>query len=85
MERVMLTLPMDLLTALDQQAKQKRTNRSQMVRQVLREWLNQQQRKEFEALLAEEYRAMADESVVVVNDSLSAQSAAAEGGWSWNE
>lgn len=85
MERVMLTLPLDLLQALDMAARRLGRKRSQVVRQVLQEWLEQQRQQEFEALLAEGYQAMAQETAAISLESLPLQAAAGEGVWRWDE
>ena len=85
MERVMLTLPPALLEAVDAAARRQGKKRSQVVRQALQDWLERQQRQEFEALLAEGYQALAQETAAVASDSLPAQAAAAEGISRWDE
>ena len=85
MEKVMLTMPVDLLQVVDTQAQNSRQNRSQFVRRVLREWIEQQRQKEFEVLLAEGYQAMAQESAAIAAENLRAQTAAAEGVWHWDD
>jgi metal-responsive CopG/Arc/MetJ family transcriptional regulator len=77
MERVMLTLPADLLQAVDTAARRLGQKRSQLVRQLLQDWLKQQQQQEFEALLAEGYRAMAQEAAAIASESLLLQTAVA--------
>ncbi|MFH1636340.1 MAG: ribbon-helix-helix protein, CopG family [Chloroflexota bacterium] len=81
----MLTMPVDLLQVVDAQAQHSRQNRSQFVRRVLREWIEQQRQKEFEVLLAEGYQAMAQESTAIAAENLIAQTAAAEGVWRWDD
>ena len=85
MERVMLTLPSDLLEDVDALARRMGRNRSQLVRQALRELLERRQHQEFEALLAEGYQAMAKETAALVSESIAWQSAATEGIWDWDE
>jgi metal-responsive CopG/Arc/MetJ family transcriptional regulator len=85
MERVMLTLPPDLLQAVDTVARRQGKKRSQVVRQALQDWLEQQRQQEFEALLAEGYQALAQEAAATVSDSLPLQAAATEGVWRWDD
>jgi len=81
----MVTLPPDLVEAVDAAARRIRKKRSHIVRQALREWLERQRREQFEALLAEGYQAMAREAAAVSAESLLVQAAAAEGVWRWDE
>lgn len=85
MERVMLTMPADLLQAVDLMARQMGQKRSQVVRQVLQEWLERQRQREFEALLAEGYQATAQQVAVTASEFSLLQSAATEGVWNWDE
>ncbi len=85
MERVMLTMPADLLQVVDSQAQHRKQNRSQFVRHVLREWLERQRQIEFEALLAEGYQTMAQENRAIVVESVPTQAAAIDGAWHWDE
>ncbi len=85
MERVMLTLPLDLLQPVDTLAQRMGRKRSHVVRQALQDWLERQQQQEFEALLAEGYQAMAQEAAAIASESLSLQAAADEGVWRWDE
>lgn len=85
MERVMLTLPADLLQAVDTAARRLGQKRSQVVRQLLQDWLERQRQQEFEALLAEGYQAIAREAAGIASESLPLQDNAAEGVWRWDE
>lgn len=85
MQRVMLTLPQDLLTEVDAAARHLGKKRSQVVRLALHDWLQRMRREEFEAHLAEGYQALAEQSTVAVADSLPAQEAAAAGLWQWDD
>lgn len=85
MERVMLTLPADLLQAVDTAARRLGQKRSQVVRQLLQDWLERQRQQEFEALLAEGYQAIAREAAGITSESLPLQATAAEGVWRWDE
>jgi uncharacterized protein YcaQ len=59
--------------------------RGRVARRVLRGLLKRQRKREFEALLAEGYQEMAQETGAMVSESLSLQAAAAEGLWRWDE
>ena len=85
MERVMLTLPAELLEAVDTMARHQGKKRSEVVRQALRELLERQRQQEFEAALAEGYQALAEQVATSVRDSLPLQAAAVEGVWRWDE
>jgi metal-responsive CopG/Arc/MetJ family transcriptional regulator len=85
MERVMLTLPPELLGAVDEAARRLGHNRSQVVRQALAEWLARRERQEFEALLTQGYQELAEHASSEIGDWLSPQVAAAEGVWRWDE
>lgn len=85
MERVMLTLPPELLLAVDAAARQLGEKRSHVVRQALEQWLELRRREQFEALLAEGYQAMAQAASARAAESLFLQAAAAEGVWHWDE
>jgi len=85
MERVMITLPNPLLGTVDEMARRLAENRSQFVRQALLERLERLRQQEFEALLAEGYQVMAEETAAIAQESLPLQTAAAERAWQWNE
>ena len=89
MERVVVTLPPELLEAVDSYAEQHATKRSQVVRQALQEWLakrrSPKQQEEFEALMAEGYQEMAELLAELAAESVLAQAAAAEKSWRWDD
>jgi len=85
MERVMLTMPEDLLAEVDRAARRLKQNRSQFVRAALHEYLEQLHQAEFESLLAEGYREMAAAAAELVEESLPLQSEAAKGAWASDE
>ncbi len=85
MERVMLTLPDDLLQQVDSAARRLGKKRSQVVRQALRDWLRHLEHEEFEASMAEGYQALAQEAETAVAEAAFTQAAAAEGVWHWDE
>ena len=85
MERVILTLPPALLEAVDAAAQRLGKKRSQIVRQALQDWLERQRQQEFEALLAEGYQALPQETAAIASESLPAQAATAEAVWRWDE
>ena len=79
MERIMVTIPTDLLKDIDSVAKRLKQNRSQLVRQALVELLQKFKQQEFEAFLAEGYREMSKENAIVVAESLPLQAVVTEG------
>ena len=79
MERITITLPPELLSALDEWAQRLNRRRSQVVREAIAEWLERQRRREFEALLAEGYQEMAEHAAKMAEEGLGAQMVAAEG------
>lgn len=85
MERVMITLPQELVEAVDDCARRLATKRSRVVRQALQEWLERQRRSEFEALLAEGYQEMAGELAAIAADFEPLQAIVAEQSWHWDE
>lgn len=85
MERVMVTLPSDLLQTVDAMAQRRGRKRSPVVREALQEWIERQRREEFEALLAEGYRSLATETSAIVEDSEWLQASAAEHIWRWDD
>ncbi|MBI3947422.1 MAG: ribbon-helix-helix protein, CopG family [Armatimonadetes bacterium] len=85
MERVMVTLPRDLLQEVDAAAGELKQNRSELVRRALREMLRQIRERRFEELLAEGYRESAARAAVVGSEGLPLQAAATEGTWHWDE
>ncbi len=85
MERIMITLPEELLRAVNETVRRFQCNRSQLVRQALSEFLRRIQQQEFEALLAEGYLEKAQANTELVKESLPIQVAATEGAWKWNE
>jgi len=85
MERVMLTMPQELVADVDRAARRRGQNRSEFVRAALHDYLEQLRRAEFEALLAEGYREMAEVAAELVEESLPLQAEAAWGTWADNE
>ncbi len=85
MERVMLTLPDDLLQQVDAAARRLGKQRSQVVRQALRDWLRRLEQEEVEASMAEGYQALAQEAEATAAEAAFTQAAAAEGVWHWDE
>ena len=85
MERIMITLPPDLLKDVDATARELKQNRSQLVRQALLDLLQRIKQHQFEELLAEGYRESAAQSETLAADSLPLQAQATEGGWKWDE
>ncbi|RLB33199.1 MAG: hypothetical protein DRH12_18680 [Deltaproteobacteria bacterium] len=63
MQKVMVTLPDELLQQVDAVAKDLKQNRSRFVRQALAERLERISRRKFETLLAEGYQVMAEQDL----------------------
>lgn len=84
MERVMLTMPGQLLDDVDRAAQRMGRKRSQVVRQAIEEWLARERQREFEALLAEGYQEMAEQVAQAAEESAELQAAAAEKLWRWD-
>ncbi len=84
MERIMITIPADLLRDVDSVAQDLKQNRSQLIRQVLTDLVQRTKQQQFENLLAEGYMEASQENAEIVSESLSTQSAAAEGVWEWD-
>jgi len=63
MQKIMITLPEELLYEVDTVAKKERKNRSEFIREALINLLKEIKKKEFESLLIEGYQAMADENL----------------------
>jgi CopG family transcriptional regulator/antitoxin EndoAI len=85
MQRVILTLPEDMLEEVDSLARRHQQNRSQLIRQALHDLLERERQAEFEALLAEGYQAHAAELAQAAIDAEAAQAMAADGLWVWDE
>ena len=84
-ERVLVTLPAELLDAVDSYARQQRRKRSQVIRQALQELLDRERQREFEELLAEGYREQAELLAELVEEFMPLQAEAAENVWVWDE
>lgn len=63
MQKVMITLPSELLHMVDTIVKEIGETRSKFVRHALMEQLEQIKQQRFEALLAEGYQVMAEEDL----------------------
>jgi len=85
MERIMITIPADLLKDVDSVAQDLKQNRSQLIRQALTDLIRRTRQQEFEELLAEGYMEASQENAEIVSESLSIQSAATEGIWEWDD
>ena len=84
MERIMITIPSELLGDVDSAAQKLKQNRSQLIRGAITNFLQQLRQKEFEALMAEGYQEMCREDSNIVAESRPLQAAAAEGTWDWD-
>ncbi len=63
MEKIMVTLPPELLKEIDSLSRKEKQNRSQLVREALQQLLQRKKQEEFEALLTEGYQEMAEENL----------------------
>lgn len=63
MQKVMITISQELLSAVDETARCLGLNRSQFIRESLDETLKRFRQKEFETLMAEGYQEMAEENL----------------------
>lgn len=79
----MITIPPELLQAVDTVARDRSLKRSKIVRQALEEWIEQQRRHEFEALLAEGYIEQAEVLDELVAEIQLAQAQAIEASCPW--
>lgn len=82
MERVMISIPEAVLKTVDAAAGRIQENRSQFIRQAVQERLTRLNVRDFEALLAEGYQAMARESETIAQEALPVQSMIGEA-WHW--
>ncbi|HIC91392.1 MAG TPA: ribbon-helix-helix protein, CopG family [Syntrophaceae bacterium] len=78
MSKVLVTIPKDLLTEVDQTTKELKTNRSQFFRQAIVKYLHEIKQKKFEALMAEGYQEMAQEDIFDAQAFLGATASLAE-------
>ena len=85
MERIMITIPSELLGDVDSAAERLKQNRSQLIRRAITNFLQQLKQREFEALMAEGYQEISKEGSKIVAESRPLQSAAAEAIWEWND
>ena len=63
MAKVVVTMPDRFLEEVDLAARKTGKNRSQFCREALARYLEEEKRREFEALMAEGYQEMADEDL----------------------
>jgi metal-responsive CopG/Arc/MetJ family transcriptional regulator len=63
MAKVVVTMPDNFLEEVDFAAKKTKKNRSQFFREALTRYLEEEKKREFEALMAEGYQEMADEDI----------------------
>jgi metal-responsive CopG/Arc/MetJ family transcriptional regulator len=85
MEKVMITMPSNLLKDIDSAKEQLNQNRSQFIRYVVTEYLKQQKKKEFEELMARGYMESSEEDSIIVKESMKAQIIATEKEWVYDE
>jgi len=84
MERIILTLPGELLREIDAVAERLERKRSRVIREALTEWLEIQRRREIEALLEESYRTQAAELEQLAADFQGAEAEAGKTLWRWD-
>jgi metal-responsive CopG/Arc/MetJ family transcriptional regulator len=85
MEKVMITMPSNLLKDIDSAKVLLKQNRSQFIRYVVTEYLKQQKKKESEELMARGYMESSEEDSIIVEESIKAQLIATEKEWVWDE
>jgi CopG family transcriptional regulator/antitoxin EndoAI len=85
MERIIVTLPRELLNEIDAAAVRLERKRSRLIRDALVEWLELRRKEEFEALLAEGYLEMAKQSTELVRDFAAAAAEATKNTWRWDD
>ncbi len=85
MERIMITIPSELLGEVDSAAQKLKQNRSQLIRRALSEFLQRLKQREFESLMAEGYREASGENSGIVAESRLLQAAATEDAWKWDD
>ena len=85
MERIIVTLPRELLDQIDAAAAKLEWKRSRLIRDALVEWLELRRKEEFEALLAEGYQEMAELHSEVVRDFAAAAAEATKDTWRWDD
>jgi len=85
LERILVTLPRELLDDLDARSERLQRKRSRVIREALAEWLEIQRRKEFEELLAEGYREQASKLAEIAEDFAAAQAEATKDIWRWDD
>jgi CopG family transcriptional regulator/antitoxin EndoAI len=85
MERIILTLPREMLDELDERAQRLDRKRSKLIRDALGEWLELQRKREFEELLAEGYREQYDVLAELAEEAVWAQAEATKDTWRWDE
>ena len=83
MSRVLITLPENLLASLDERARQAKKSRSAVMRTALTDWITEQERAEFEELLAAGYVERAARLEEFAAEFAGAQGQALSGTWRW--
>jgi CopG family transcriptional regulator / antitoxin EndoAI len=85
MERIIVSLPHELLEEIDELAVRLEVKRSRVVREALGEWILRQRQREHAELMAEGYQDMATRSSSLSREEDLAQVIAAEGVWTWDD
>jgi CopG family transcriptional regulator / antitoxin EndoAI len=85
MEKIILSIPSDLLQEMNSASEKLKKNRSQIIRQAIAEFLSQLKQKEFEQLMAEGYQETFQTNSAIVNDSLELQAEVAGKVWDCDE
>jgi len=78
MTKVIVTLPEDLLSTIDQTSKELKTSRSKFFREAVIKYLSEIKQRKFEALMAEGYKEMAEEDLLDAQAFLGATDSLAE-------
>ena len=85
MEKIILSIPNDLLQDVNLVSERLKKNRSQLIRQAIAEFLNQIKQKEFEELMAEGYQESSSMNSDIIKDSLGLQAECAGKVWDGDE
>ncbi len=75
-KRIMITLPDNLLQEMDGVARQEKRNRSELIREVMKRYIEERRRFELRERLKEGYRTMAGLSLELAAEALTAENEA---------
>jgi CopG family transcriptional regulator/antitoxin EndoAI len=85
MQRIMVTIPASMLMQLDEATARSKLSRSQLIRQAIEHYLEEQRRRELRALLQEGYLAYVAESQELAAEFFAAEQEATERYVPWEE